>query len=207
MADSEWRLSGDYFETCNCDYVCPCPTSHLTAQPTKGECKAALVFQVNEGRYDETELDGIAFVVVVRTPGPMADGDWTVGLIVDDGASAEQRDALAAICSGEVGGPMERTAALVGTFAGVESAPVRIERSGKNCSISVGDLVDQAVEGVAGAINPDELIYLDNVGHPANSRLGLAKATRSHVHAFGIDWDDTSGTNNGHIAPFEWQGR
>ena len=101
---------------------------------------------------------------------------------------------------------MERTAALVGTFAGVESAPIRIEGSGMRRSVSVGDLVDQAIEGVAGAINPDEPIYLDNVGHPASSRLGLAKATRSHVHAFGIDWDDTSGSNNGHLAPFDWQG-
>jgi len=24
------------------------------------------------------------------------------------------------------------------------------------------------------------------------------------MHAFGIDWDDTSGRNNGHFAPFAW---
>lgn len=36
--------------------------------------------------------------------------------------------------------------------------------------------------------------------------LALAHATDSHVHAFGIDWDNTSGTNNGHFAPFNWQG-
>jgi len=41
---------------------------------------------------------------------------------------------------------------------------------------------------------------------PANARLALAHATRSHVHAFGLDWDDTSGRNNGHFAPFFWQG-
>jgi hypothetical protein len=41
--------------------------------------------------------------------------------------------------------------------------------------------------------------------HPANPRLALAKATRSHLHAFGIDWNDTSGQNNGHYAPFNWQ--
>jgi hypothetical protein len=206
MSDTEWRLSGDYFETCNCDFLCPCPTSNLTAQPTKGGCDAALVFQVNQGSYGEVTLDGVTFVAIVRTPGPMADGDWTVGLIVDDGASAEQRDAVAAICSGEVGGPMARTAPLVSNFAGVESAAIRIEGSGLSRSIKVGELLDQAVEGVAGAMRPDEPIYLDNVGHPANTRLGLAKATRSHVHAFGIDWDDTSGTNNAHLAPFDWQG-
>ena len=206
MADTEWRLSGDYFETCNCDFVCPCPTSHLTARPTKGECDAALTLRVNSGRYGEIELDGLALAVIIRTPGPMADGDWTVGLIVDDRASPEQQGALTAICSGEAGGPMANVAPLIGTFAGVESASIRFEGSGMNYSVSAGDYLDQAIEGVAGAANPDEPIYLDNVGHPANSRLGLAKATRSHVHAFGIDWDDTSGGNNGHFAPFDWQG-
>jgi len=24
------------------------------------------------------------------------------------------------------------------------------------------------------------------------------------MHAFGINWDDTSGKNNGHFAPFSW---
>jgi hypothetical protein len=41
--------------------------------------------------------------------------------------------------------------------------------------------------------------------HPANARLALAKATGSHLHAFGLDWDDTSGNNNGHFAPFNWR--
>jgi hypothetical protein len=47
---------------------------------------------------------------------------------------------------------------------------------------------------------------IDNTLHPANPRLALAKSTGSHVHAFGLDWDDTSGRNNGHFAPFSWRG-
>ena len=201
MSNTEWRLNGDYFETCNCDFLCPCPTSHLTAEPTKGDCAATLAFHIDKGRYGGFELDGLAFVVVVWTPGPMANGDRKVGLIVDDRATPDQRDALTAICSGDAGGPMARMALLIGTFAGVESAPISFESSGISYSIKVGDLVDQAIEGIAGAANPDAPIYLDNLGHPVNSRLGLAKATRSHTHVFGIDWDDVSGTNNGHLAP------
>ena len=49
-------------------------------------------------------------------------------------------------------------------------------------------------------------MYLDNVGHPASNRLGLGNAKKSSVHAFGIDWDDASGRNNGHHAPFDWRG-
>ena len=71
-------------------------------------------------------------------------------------------------------------------------------------SVSIPDVLDQAIEGVAGG-NPNEPLYLDNTVHPANARLALARATRSHLHVFGIDWDDTSGQNNGHFAPFNWK--
>ena len=72
-------------------------------------------------------------------------------------------------------------------------------------SVSIPGALDQAIEGVPGAANPDEPLYLDNTLHPANPRLALAKATRSHLHAFGLDWDEDSGRNNGHFAPFNWQ--
>ena len=65
-------------------------------------------------------------------------------------------------------------------------------------------MLDEALEGMLGA-NGAEPLYVDNVPHPVNSRLALAHATRSHVHAFGIDWDNTSGRNNAHFAPFDWR--
>jgi hypothetical protein len=92
---------------------------------------------------------------------------------------------------------------LVGRFAGIEAKPIRIEGSGMRRSVSIPGALDLAIEGIAGA-NQNEPIYFDNVGHPAATRLALAKASRGHMHAFGIDWDDTSGKNNGHFAPFSW---
>lgn len=203
MAHPGWRVSGHYFEACSCDFVCPCPTSGLAAPPTKGFCDAGLVFEVERGAYGTTRLDGLRFAVLLHTPGPMIEGRWTVGVIVDDRATPEQREALTAIASGQAGGPMAALGPLVGTFAGVEVRPIRIERSGLRHSASIPGVLDLAIEGVAGA-NQTEPIYLDNVGHPAASRLALAKASRGHMHAFGIDWDDTSGRNNGHFAPFVW---
>jgi hypothetical protein len=205
MANAQWRISGEYFEACSCDSVCPCPTSGLAARPSQGYCDAGLVFRVDRGQYASTRLDGSSFAVLLHTPGPMIQGNWTVGLIVDDRASAEQRDALVAIASGQNGGPMAAVAPLIGRFAGVETKPIRIEMNGMRRSVSIPGALDIAVEGIPGA-KPEEPIYFDNVGHPAATRLALAKASRSHMHAFGIDWDDTSGRNNGHFAPFTWSG-
>jgi hypothetical protein len=204
MANPRWQISGDYFEACNCDSVCPCPTSGLAAPPTKGACDAGLVFNVERGQFGSTKLEGLSFAVLLHTPGPMIQGNWTVGLVVDERASKEQRDALTTIASGQGGGPMAALAPLIANFGGVEAKPIRIERSAMHRSVSIPGILDIAVDGIPGA-KDGEPIYLDNVGHPAASRLALAKATRSHMHAFGINWDDTSGRNNGHFAPFSWK--
>ena len=203
MANVRWRISGEYFEACSCDSVCPCPTSGLAARPTKGYCAAGLVFRVEHGQHGKTKLDGLSFAVLLRTPGPMVQGNWTVGLILDERASAEQREALTAIASGQGGGPMAALGPLISRFEGAEAKPIKIEMNGMRRSVSIPGVLDLAVEGITGA-KQAEPIYLDNVGHPAASRLALAKASRSHMHAFGIDWDDTSGRNNGHFAPFAW---
>lgn len=206
MANTDWRISGDYFEACSCDFVCPCPTSGLAARPTKGTCDAGLVFHIERGSHGDTRLDGLNFAVLLHTPGAMIAGNWTVGLVLDEHASVPQRDALTTIASGQGGGPMAALGPLVGTFAGAEVKPIRIERDGLRRSVSIPGVLDIAIEGVAGA-NTTDPIYFDNVGHPAASRLALAKASRGHMHGFGIDWDDTSGRNNGHFAPFAWSSR
>jgi len=93
-----------------------------------------------------------------------------------------------------------------GRIAGVEKRPIRFEVDGMKYAVKAGELIDQACEGVAGAVRTSEPLYLDNTAHPVNTRLALAKATRSIFNAFGIKWNDTSGTRNGHFAPFAWTG-
>jgi hypothetical protein len=206
MPNPAWRLSGDYFETCSCDFVCPCIPSNLAARPTKGDCFFAFAFHVDQGRFGAVKLDGLAFAVVGFTPGVMGEGNWKVGLIVDERASGEQQQAIAAIASGQAGGPMAALAPLIGTFLGMERKPIRFEKNGLARSVSIPGVLEQALEGVASPAKPGEPLVIDNTLHPANPRLALAHATRSRLHAFDLVWEDTSGTNNGHFAPFAWQG-
>lgn len=207
MTTPAWEVSGQYYETCNCDFVCPCAPGRLAVQPTKGTCTFAMAFEIERGHYGDVPLDGLAFLVLGYTPEAMGKGNWKVGVVADERANAAQREAIQAIASGAAGGPMAALSGLVGSFAGVASAPIRFERDGVKWSVSAPGLVDMAAEGVFG-INPDakEPICLDNTGHPAANRFALANATRSHVHALGFDWDDDSGRNNGQYAPFAWRG-
>lgn len=207
MATPTWNISGQYYETCSCDFVCPCLPGQMAVRPSKGSCTFAMAFQIDRGQHEAVSLDGLGFIVLGLTPEAMGKGNWSVGLIVDERASVEQRDAITAITSGAAGGPMAALSPLVGSFVGVESAAIRFDRNGTKWSVISPKLVDMAAEGAMG-INPNatEPLHLENTGHPAADRLALAHASRSHVHALGFEWDDVSGQNNGQYAPFSWQG-
>ena len=207
MATPAWKVSGQYYETCSCDFVCPCVPGQLAVSPTKGSCTFVMAFQVDRGSYGSVSLDGLGFIVLGLTPEAMGKGNWSVGLIADERASVEQRDAITAIASGAAGGPMSALSGLIGKFLGVELAPIRFDRDGAKWSVQASKLVDMAAEGAMG-INPaaTEPLHLENTGHPASDRFALAHASRSHVHALGLAWDDVTGKNNGQYAPFSWQG-
>ena len=198
-----WQIRGQYMETCNCDYLCPCPLTGL-ARSTHGQCVFAMAFHIDEGNFDGTSLDGLNFVIVGRTPGEMVEGNWEVGLIADERADQKQQEALAQIASGQAGGPVANLAPLIGNFLGVESKPIRFEGQGSDWSVDVPDMIEQAVRGAEGM--GGENLHLDNSGHPASDRLGLARAQYSRFNAFGIEFNDESGSNNGHFAPFDWRG-
>ena len=205
MTSSSWQVSGQYYETCSCDFVCPCLPGQMAVNPTKGSCTFAMAFQIEKGHFKEVSLDGLGFIVLGFTPGPMGNGNWSVGVVADERASAEQRDAMTAIASGAAGGPMAALSGLVGKFLGVESAPIRFDRSGIQWSVTASNFVDMAAAGAKG-LNPEaEPLHLENTGHPAADRFALARASKSHVHALGLTWDDVSGGNNGQYAPFSWR--
>jgi len=202
MAD--WHLNGQYMETCNCDLGCPCVLTNLAGTPTEGDCKAAWALQVRDGEKDGVKLDGVTFIVVLQSDGPIANGNLKVGLIIDDKVSDAQVEAIGAIASGAAGGPMAAVSPLVGEMVGIERRPISFVQDGLGYSVKAGELVDQELAGVPSATQKGEPIYLDNVAHPVSSKLAVATATRSRIHAFGIDWDDASGTRNGNFAPFAW---
>jgi len=206
MATPAWQVNGQYYETCSCDFVCPCLPGGLAVVPTTGSCTFAMAFEIERGLYGTVSLDGLGFIVLGVTPEAMGKGNWSVGLIADERATVEQRDAITAVASGAAGGPMAALSGLIGTFLGVQPAPIHFDRSGAKWSVKASNFVDMAAEGAKG-INPaaGEPMHLDNTGHPAADRFALAHASRSHVHAFDLAWDDDSGRNNGQYAPFSWR--
>jgi hypothetical protein len=165
-----------------------------------------MAFQIERGGYGTVSLDGLGFIILGLTPEAMGKGNWSVGVITDERATPEQREAITTIASGSAGGPMAAASGLIGKFLGAESAPIRFDRSGAKWSVTASSLVDMAADPAMGLDpNATEPLALDNTGHPAANRVALARALRSHVDALGLSWHDTSGTNNGQYAPFSWR--
>ena len=204
MATQNWSVAGQYYETCNCDFICPCVPGQLAVRPTKGDCQFAMAFQIDRGSFGNLKLDGLGFLILGYTPAEMGKGNWSVGLITDARASAEQRDAITAIASGQAGGPMAALSGLIGKFLGVESAPITFDRQGRTWTVKAGDLVNMSATGASG-LNPDKELRLENTGHPAADTFTLARASRSRINALGLAWRDESGGNNGQYAPFSWK--
>ena len=205
MPDQEWSLRGEYMESCNCDYLCPCIFTNPQGPATHDHCTAVMVFRIDEGRSGSLRLDGLKFALVIRSGKVMADGNWVFGVVVDDAADPTQRQALAAIAGGESGGPpgMIRQN-LVSDFRGVEFRPIEVEIAGHSRRATIPELLSFEIAGVLSRNRSGEPYYLDNTGHPAGRRLALARAKATRVHVFGLDLDLVDRGNNGHFAPFAW---
>jgi|SRR6187455_3660638 len=196
-----WKLDGTYFENCSCDVLCPCSASSLTQPADKERCQVLLAYHVDEGEIEGVNVSDRTVLVVADTPAMMADGNWRVGLIMDDGASEEQTQALGAVFGGEKGGPMALLAPLISEMLGLEHMPIEYEDAGVTHRLKAGDGIDLEVVDIVpeGFSEPSRLT---GIFHPSNSTLTVAQATRSKIQAFGMEFDNEG--KNGHSAPFSW---
>jgi hypothetical protein len=195
-----WKISGSYFESCSCDVVCPC-TASLSLGATKDRCKVVLVFNVKEGEVDGTDVSGLTVAAVADTPKVMSDGNWRLGVIIDEAASDEQAEKLGGVFSGALGGPMEALGPLVGENLGVERAPIEVEENGHAHSVRIGEMVDLEIEDVVPfGVESGEPAKITGIFHPAGSELTISRATRSNINAFGISYEAKAGFSTSEFA-------
>ncbi len=201
----DWQVSGEYMESCNCNYLCPCIYTNPQGEVTYDHCTAALIFRIDKGQRGGTDLSGLCFALVIRSGKVMADGNWVFACVVDERGDPAQRAALSAIVSGQAGGPPGIIRSnLVSDFRGVMFKPIEFKMEGFKRSVSIPDVLSFDIEGVQSRNRSGEPFYVDNTAHPASRRLALARAGRFHVRGFGLDVALAGQGNNGHFAPFAW---
>jgi len=138
-----WSIEGRYFENCSCEVVCPC-TASLALGADYDYCRVALVFHIDSGEVDGVDVSGLTVVPVAESGKYMHEGNWRLGLLMDEAASDEQAEKLGGVFSGQLGGPMEALGPLVSEMLGVERVPMqfssttrsRWETSGRSKSMT-----------------------------------------------------------------------
>jgi hypothetical protein len=196
-----WRLEGTYFESCSCDAVCPCTWSALTAKATLDRCLALLAYHVASGEINGVDVSGLSFALFLDTPPVMSEGNWRVGVYLDDGASDSQAEQLGAVLSGQLGGPPAILTPLIGEMLGVEKAPITYTEDGRGHHVRIGGAVDVGVEDFV-AIEGHDPVQLTNVFHPSNTTLTVAPARAVRLSTFGTEWGREG--QSGFSAPFSW---
>jgi hypothetical protein len=196
-----WSLKGSYVETCSCELMCPCNLS-FDHGATYDFCRATLVFDIRQGEIEGTDISGLRIAVIIDTPKVMTDGNWRLGVFIDEQATDEQGEKLVQVFSGQLGGPMAGLAPLVGEMLGVERAKIEVRDEGVRHSVRIGEAIDFEVEDIVPfGVETGEPVRFAGMFHPVASDLTMAEAKRSRINAFGIEYEGKTGLST---SEFSW---
>lgn len=159
MTVTPFLIKGLEYGNCNCAYGCPC---QFNALPTYGDCQYTLFTEVDEGHYGDTDLAGVKFAVFGKFPGAVHEGNGTQQLVIDKGASEEQREAIRRIIYNEDTEEMNTHWAVYNAMSTTSLdpiiAPIQFEADMKartaNCQIE--GLVDSKAEPIRNPVTGDE---------------------------------------------------
>lgn len=182
---TSWRIKGHHAGSCNCVWACPC---QFNANPDKGNCEAVLAWEIDEGSFGDTPLDGVRFGFAVHWPGAIHEGNGTRQFVVDEGASDDQREALEALARGEHGGAYFEIFASVcpnDRDPTVAKIDLDVDRESRRGSFSIAGLGESRIEPIINReISEDE--------HRA--RIDLPDGFEYKVAEIGnsVDWSVSS---------------
>lgn len=205
-ATPSWNFTGEYFENCNCEVMCPClfsTSAPLTLAPTEGACEVVFAFHLDRGNFGDVSLDGLNAAMIARTPGPMIEGDWKAALYIDERADTQQQEALQAIFTGQAGGVMGSFAPLFSQVLGVKAVPITYRREGKRRSAEIPQIMNLAVRPVPSVMGKDQELTAMNAHPFAPGGVAIAVGEEGSTWSdYGLRWDNSG--RNGHYAQIQW---
>src|SRR5215210_5444049 len=200
-----WHLEGTYIENCTCEVVCPCAASGFAAPADYERCNAVFAWHIDSGEVDGTDVTDLSVVLVIDVPRQTAEGNWRVGMFMDERASEEQAEKLGAIFSGQMGGPIANVVPLISENLGMEVASIEHVDEGLRHRVNVGDAIEVEIEVL---VSPFDLFFTlpapTETKHPANSDLTPARTLSARVQGLGIDYSAEG--KSGFSTTFSWSG-
>ena len=204
-----WWMQGDWFDVCSCNIPCPCGFAQA---PTNNHCEGVMAYHIREGKYGAVELKDLNVIAVVTFDGNAwaKENPVSLGILMDETATAEQREILQKVFSGHAGGWMGEFAQLVGELRGLEFVPIQFNIDGHlaQWQAEIPGKIKATGEALTGPTTPPgKRVQLHNA---PGSEVGpgqimtWGRAVENEVNAFGLKWS-WAGKSSKHI-PFNWTG-
>ena len=183
-----YELEGSLLEVCTCNVLCPC---WIGEDPDGGDCLSVVAYHFDRGTIRGVDISGLTVASAVHIPGNVLAGNWKQVLYVDDDADEEQYDAIVAMMTGELGGPLGDLAQLVGERVAIERAPMSHSIVDGAGSPKVGDVISADMHPYRG---PDgstttlqNSIFSTVPGSPAY--VGVADHQKVDIPQHGLTWE------------------
>ena len=200
MADkTAWKLTGTYFEACNCEVSCPCV---MMSPPTTGECTVLVAWHIDDGNFGSTNLAGLNVVLAAHSPGHMLHVKWNAAVYLDERATSEQQQALKRIFGGQAGGVPAVLCSFVGTVLGVKAAPIEYRSKGKQRSIAIPGVAAAEIEALLGQGEAEVTIRNQPIAVAPGIPTVVAKSKKLSYRDYGYDWEING--KNGFYSAFHY---
>ena len=175
---STWRMTGDLIEVCSCNVSCPC---NFGGAPTQAPCEVILGFHIQEGNHGNTQLSGLSWVFYARIPGLLYEGNWTLGVYLDQRATPDQGGSLGSILSGESGGVFAVLGGLIGNALPPKQAPINFETVGGEHHVTVPGLAEIQSERIPNPMPGQPPLETQATGLAVPFYSGAANIRRAKV--------------------------
>ena len=141
-----WRITGRYFEACNCDAICPCRMvgGRPGGRSTEGVCYGVLSWAIDEGYAGDVELAGLKVALVLRYDDDESGSPWRIVLHVDERAAPGQAAALSELFLGKLGGDVLRLPWLrkPSELLDTRASAIELRPEGRGYELRVGRAVE-----------------------------------------------------------------
>ena len=136
---TKWTMKGRVLIACSCDWGCPC---NVNAPPTKGSCEGGWTWEVEEGAFGETKLDGLYLSLFADWPKAIHEGNGVATALIDDRADRAQREALSTMVMGSAGGPWGVFRKTFSTLHGPTFVRYEANFSGELPAVKAGNVLE-----------------------------------------------------------------
>ena len=176
MAETDkFKISGSYYESCNCEAVCPCRRlgDVLGGRSTYGICDFLISWKILKGHCGTVDLSGLGVSIAGTYNDDVGNELWSVHIYIDETASKPQFDALSQIFSGQAGGNLGFTNFFT-TILGIKPAEIRLDHTPGAETIHVGTA---ASAQVVRAFESDSRVSCGIPGHDHPGQESVSSLT------------------------------